>query len=140
MIIRQGYKARDPGKNLHRAAFLASAAAIEGLNEGGTVAEAAELMPVVKHSQAVGFVLLGDPGMSKTTTTTNRALAGFAQIVEPDTPYYVKQIVWLKVECPSQGGRRQWCIAILVARSTVCWGRVTRRGSGPSASASPATR
>ena len=114
MIIRQGYKARNPAKGLHRKAFLASQAAIQGLVSGISVAEAASMMPEITHSQAVGFALLGDPGMSK-TTTTNRALASYPQLVEPETPYHVKQIVWLKVECPSKGGRKQWCIAVLAA-------------------------
>ncbi len=127
MIIRQGYKARNPALGLHRSAFLASASAIEGLNAGDlTIDQALEMMPTITHSQAVGFALLGDPGMSK-TTTTNRALSVYTQVVEPETPYYVKQIVWLKVECPSMGGRKQLCAAILSAIDKVIGTRYAAR-------------
>lgn len=130
MIIRQGYKARDPSLGWHRAAYLASAAGIErfmGARSGrGTarrvanpdadadvVAEVAEAVaatrPAIVGIGASGMALIGDPGMGK-TTVKDRVAASFPPTVIPDTPYRVVQIPCLRVEAPSKGGRRQFCL------------------------------
>ena len=115
MVIRQGYKARDPARGTHRPALLASAAAIQKLAGGVDVAEAKASMPVLTHSHPVAFALIGDPGTGK-TTITRRTLAGITQVVEQKLPYaIIKQVVWLEVQCPSTGGRKQLCIAVLAA-------------------------
>ena len=115
MVIRQGYKARDPARGTHRPALLASAAAIQKLAGGADVASAKGQMPVLTHSHPVAFALIGDPGTGK-TTITRRTLAGIQQVVEQSLPYaIIKQVVWLEVQCPSTGGRKQLCIAILAA-------------------------
>ncbi len=115
MVIRQGYKARDPARGTHRPALLASAAAIQKLAGGADVGEVKSSMPVLTHSHPVAFALIGDPGTGK-TTITRRTLARIPQVVEQRLAYaIIKQVVWLEVQCPSTGGRKQLCIAVLAA-------------------------
>ncbi|MHA0329538.1 ATP-binding protein [Sphingomonas melonis] len=115
MIVRQGYKARDPAKGLHKRQFLASASAIERFAEGLPIDEATSLIAVEHGSAAVGFALLGDPGMGK-TRTVGRILASLPRIARPEgLPYEVVQLPYLKVEAPSTGGRRALCIDLITA-------------------------
>lgn len=127
MVVRQGYKARDPGRGTHRPALLASAAAIQKLAGGADVKEVKASMPVLTHSHPVAFALIGDPGTGK-TTTVRRTLARITQVIEQKLPYAViKQVVWLEVQCPSTGGRKQLCIAILAAFDRVLGTRYAER-------------
>ncbi len=127
MMIRQGYKARDPARGMHRPALLASAAAIQKLAMGGSPDEVQASMPALTHSNAPSSALIGDPGTSKTTTTM-RTLSKIPQVVEQVLPYgVVKQVVWLKLECPSTGGRKQTCIAMLAAFDKVLGTRYAER-------------
>ncbi len=127
MLIRQGYKARDPARGGHRPALMASAAAIQQLVSGASLSEMVASMPSLAHSHPPGFALLGDPGTGKTTTTL-RTLASIPQVVEQSLPYAtIKQVVWLKVECPSIGGRKQLCVALLCALDNVLGTRYAER-------------
>jgi AAA domain len=135
MAIRQGYKARDPARGWHRAQHLASSSALAAIMEGrrdkslgrnfnrawegddpvGTAVEAVRNdLPALKGAGAHGFVLIGDPGMGK-STSTEITLAAMEQVVEPDTPYYLKQLVYVKIDCPAAPTRRQFCQAAFSA-------------------------
>lgn len=110
MILRQGYKSRDPSKGLHKAAFLASARAIERLGTREQYRSVEEADPVIPVGGVpVSFALIGDPGMGKTVTTLN-TLAAIPQKALPDTDYHVVQVVHLRVDCPTSSGRRQFCL------------------------------
>lgn len=126
MLLRLGYEARDPAKGLHRRAFLASAAVIEGLAAGELTRDDPAATVRVPNAKAAGFALLGDVGMGK-STIVDLILGSIRQVVEPDTPYYVKQVTWLKVECPPQGGRKQLCDHIFAAFDEVLGTRYQER-------------
>ena len=127
MMIRQGYKARDPARGMHRPALLASAAAIQKLATGASPAEVQASMPALTHSNAPCSTLIGDPGTGKTTTIM-RTLSKIPQVVEQVLSYgVIKQVVWLKIECPSTGGRKQLCIALLAAFDKVLGTRYAER-------------
>lgn len=115
MIIRQGYKSRDPSKGLHKAAFLASARAIERFGTREEYRSGEEAEPVVPIGGVpVSFALVGDPGQGKTVSTSN-ALAAIPQKVLPQTAYHVVQVVHLRVDCPTSSGRRQFCLNAVTA-------------------------
>ncbi|HEX8402016.1 MAG TPA: ATP-binding protein [Allosphingosinicella sp.] len=127
MMIRQGYKARDPARGMHQKALMASAAAIQKLAHGVSVEDVEAEMPALTHSHPPAFALIGDPGTGKTTITW-RTLSLIPQVVEQQLPYAtIKQVVWLKVECPSMGGRKQQCIALLAAFDKVLGTRYAER-------------
>lgn len=106
MVIRQGYKGRDPARGQHRDALLDAVDRLESndLHRPGKRFE----------STAVGFALLGHPGMGK-SLTMNRILASYPCVLRPDLPYSLLQVPCLKVECPSKGSDAQFCRAFFVA-------------------------
>lgn len=134
MAIRQGYKARDPARGWHRAQFVASAGAVEAILEKGrgdskrgsneawsgsdpvgtAVGEVRAALPALKGSGAHGFALIGTPGLGKSTTTAI-TLEALPQVLEPETPYYLRQLVYVKVDCPPAPTRRQFCQAAFEA-------------------------
>lgn len=46
---------------------------------------------------------------------TEIALDSLPQVVMPATPYYLKQLVYMKFDCPTKPTRRQFCTAALAA-------------------------
>ena len=107
MVIRQGYKGRDPALGLHMAAVQDAVERIEAKDvQRPSTREV--------RSTATGFALLGNPGMGK-STTVDRILERLPRILRPYLPYSVDQVPWLKVECPATGSRKQFCYAFLVA-------------------------
>ena len=115
MIIRQGYKSRDPSKGLHKAAYLASARAIERLGTREQYRSSEDADPVVSIGGVpVSCALVGDPGMGKTVTTAN-TLGAIPQRILPQTDYHVVQVVHLRVDCPTSSGRRQFCLNAVTA-------------------------
>lgn len=135
MAIRQGYKARDPARGWHRAQFLASSSALsaivssrkqrsKGSNAsrawedddpiGTAVAAVRENLPVLKNAGGNGFALLGLPGLGK-STSTGVILDAIPQVIEQRIGYYVKQLVWIKIDCPPAPTRRQFCQAAFQA-------------------------
>jgi len=135
MMIRQGYKARDPGRGWHRRQFQTSARALEAMMSARRpkgampstapssteddllckeVEAARAKLPALDSAGAHGLALIGVPGMGK-STTTGIALDGIPQVVVPDTQDFVKQLVWLKIDCPAAPTRRQFCYAAFAA-------------------------
>lgn len=135
MMIRQGYKARDPARGWHRRQFQASASALATMmsarrqkgaapspspssTEDDLLCKEVETvrakLPALDSAGAHGLALIGVPGMGK-STTTGIALDGIPQVVVPDTDYYLKQLVWLKIDCPAAPTRRQFCYAAFAA-------------------------
>ena len=110
MVIRQGYKGRNPALGLHRAGLHDAIERIEAKNVQ---------LPSTREirSTAVGFALLGYPGMGK-STTVDCILECFPVILRPDLPYSIDQVPWLRLECPSTGSRKQFCNAVFVALDT----------------------
>lgn len=135
MAIRQGYKARDPARGWHRAQFLASSSALSAIVSsrkqrskgsiasrawedddpiGNAVAAVRENLPVLKNAGGNGFALLGLPGLGK-STSTGVILDAIPQVIEQRIGYYVKQLVWVKIDCPPAPTRRQFCQAAFQA-------------------------
>ncbi len=114
MVIRNGYVRRDPESGMHRKTFLATAAAIEDFKAGASYEEVQARLAVPQDNDAVGFALVGPPGLGK-TRTINRILASYPPKLVPVLPYHVVQVPWLKVEAPSTGGRKQFCISFVSA-------------------------
>ncbi len=136
MAIRQGYKLRDPSRGWHRAQFLASSSALENILRRSTasqaevkeeaeawtgsgviekaVEESISRLPSLKGAGAHGFALIGLPGIGK-SMVTEVTLDSIPQVVIPETPYYVKQLVHLKMDCPATPTRRQFCVAAFQA-------------------------
>lgn len=138
MAVRQGYKARDPARGWHRTQFLASSGALStilnskrDLSQGRSfnrawegddpvgmaVAASRTDLPVLKSAGAAGFALIGVPGMGK-STTTGVTLGAIPQVVEHNDGYYLKQLVWMKIECPPAPTRRQVCQVMFEAIDT----------------------
>jgi len=107
MIIREGYIGRDPTKGFHHAAILGSVDRIEAGDFD---------LPSTRDiaSTAVGFALLGHPGMGK-SRSVQLVLESFPRTLRPRLSYSVVQVPWLKIECPSRPTRKMISIAILNA-------------------------
>ena len=114
MVIRNGYVRRDPDDGMHRRSFLATATAIAEFKAGASYAEVQAKLPVVQDNDAVGFALVGPPGLGK-TRTINRILSSYPSTLVPALPYHVVQVPHLKIEAPSTGGRKQFCISFVSA-------------------------
>lgn len=111
MVIRQGYKGRNPALGLHRACILDAADRREA-----KLLDLASARGVV--SMAPGFVFTGHPGMGK-TLTMRRILASYPQVLRPVLPESVVQVSWLLIECPSGGTKLSFCTAFLTALGKV---------------------
>ena len=105
MVIRMGYEGRDPAKGLHHAAILDSVDRLEARAAAPSSSRRVE-------STAVGFALLGHPGMGK-SRSVSIVLDAFQRTLVPTLPYSVVQVPHLMVQCQSLPTRRGMCIAIL---------------------------
>ena len=109
MVIRKGYEGRDPGKGLHHRAILDSVERLEARTD--------KVLPSRRvESTAVGFALLGHPGMGK-SRSISIVLDAFPRTLVPALPYSVVQIPHLMVQCQSMPSRKGMCIAILIELS-----------------------
>ncbi|MET3723714.1 ATP-binding protein [Sphingomonas trueperi] len=61
------------------------------------------------NNSASSAVLLGMAGMGK-TLTTEEILNGVPEVIEHTAPVTMKQVVWLKLDCPHKGSVRALCI------------------------------
>lgn len=107
MVIRQGYKGRNPAKGHHLAAILDAAVR----REVGSV-DLPSVHGVV--SSALSFALLGHPGMGKSLTLEIVLDAYPRKVVHQFLPHaHVVQVPWVKVDMPDT--RKQFCVAVIRA-------------------------
>lgn len=107
MLIRFGYKYRNPLLGQHQASILDAADRRD--------ARSLDLVsPRGLISTACGMTLLGHPGMGK-SLSVDLALSQYPRVIVHDFAYHVVQVPWLKIECPEVGGRKQFCIAFFQA-------------------------
>jgi hypothetical protein len=100
-LVRQGYVNRNPINTDY----------IRRLRDGNKRIIARNLQagknPV--RSSAEGFALLGASGAGKSTGMA-RILEYYPQVIEHSESFKLKQVVWLKVDCPHQGSPKQLCV------------------------------
>ncbi|MEK5277977.1 MULTISPECIES: ATP-binding protein [Paenibacillus] len=99
-MIRQGYLARNP----------IDAEYVRQMRAGFTDLEPGEI-PVIRSSSA-GFAVIGLSGMGKTTAVES-VLTLYPQVIHHTqynkTVFHRSQVVWLKLECPSNGSIKGLC-------------------------------
>jgi hypothetical protein len=103
MLIRQGYVGRNPATTDYIQHLQASAERVEGGSLGTVPATAA-------ICTASSFALLGCSGIGK-TVAVEAILRRYPQVIAHSEPFTLKQIVWLKIECPHKASPRQLCIS-----------------------------
>jgi hypothetical protein len=104
LCIRQGY--------LHRSPLLPDYA--KGLAEGHRVIKSGSyVLPVAYNPASSGFTIVGLSGVGKTSAIT-RILSLYPQVIVHSrysgTPLVLKQIVWLKLDCPHDGLVKGLCM------------------------------
>lgn len=108
-MIRAAYLARNPALSQY---VGASRKRLEAFKPGMKVS------PCVQ-SAAMGFTLVGMPGMGKTTALIAILQSLYPQVIEhveyKNKPFTLMQLVWLKLECPSDGSIRGLCLNFLQA-------------------------
>lgn len=102
MLLRQGYVGRNPLTHDY----------IRHLQNGAERIEAKSLNIVVRHpveNTAASFALTGCSGIGK-SKSIEKVLHQYPQCIQHSEPFSLVQIVWLKLDCPSQGSPKQLCI------------------------------
>jgi hypothetical protein len=102
ILLRQGYIGRNPNtpSYIHRLHN-----GIDTINAKSVYIETRQ--PI--DNTANSFALIGCSGNGK-STGTEQVLIQYPQCIQHTHPVSLIQIVWLKLECPSQGSTRQLCI------------------------------
>lgn len=101
MTIRQGYRGKNP-KTFDYIARLQDSS--ERLRQKNLWAE--PLKPY--ENFASSFALLGTSGVGK-TRSTNVIFQHFPQTIIHEFPFRLTQIVWVRLDCPSNGDPKQLC-------------------------------
>jgi len=109
LCIRQGY--------LHRSPLSPEYA--KSLAEGyKTIKSGGYELPVSHNPTGSGFTIIGLSGVGKTSAVT-RVLNLYPQVIVHsryrDIPLVLKQIVWLKLDCPHDGSVKGLCIEFFEA-------------------------
>lgn len=102
MLLRQGYIGRNPLTHDY----------IRHLQNGVERIEAKSLYISARHpveNTASSFALTGCSGIGK-STSMEKVLHQYPQCIQHVEPFSLVQIVWLKLDCPSQGSPKQLCI------------------------------
>ena len=103
LCIRQGYLHRSP---ISPDYAMALADGHKAIKSGSYV------LPVAYNPTGSGFAIIGLSGVGKTSAVT-RILHLYPQVIVHsryhDTPLVLKQIVWLKLECPHDGSVKGLC-------------------------------
>ncbi|NHN31617.1 ATP-binding protein [Paenibacillus agricola] len=107
-LIRHGYKARNPFTTEYVRQFNVG---FQELLNGGVDEEGRNMAGV--RSTAASFAVLGVSGQGKTTSIESTLLL-YPQVVEHTSyngnPFTLKQLVWLKLNCPFDGSLKGLCI------------------------------
>ena len=102
--IRQGYLHRSP---LSREYAMTLADGYKTIKSGSYE------LPVAYNPTGSGFTIIGLSGVGKTSAVT-RVLSLYPQVIvhsrSRDMPLVLKQIVWLKLECPHDGLVKGLCM------------------------------
>jgi hypothetical protein len=108
--IRQGYLHRNPLAKEYAAALAQGHRTIVAQ---GTYENLEAFRPT-----AAGFTIIGISGVGKTSAVSN-ILALYPQVIEHakyrKSPLVLKQIVWLKLDCPHDGSVKGLCMEFLEA-------------------------
>ena len=102
ILLRQGYIGRNPNTPSY----------IHRLHNGIDTINAKSIYIKTRQpidNTANSFALVGCSGNGK-STGTEQVLIQHPQCIQHTHPVSLIQIVWLKLECPSQGSTRQLCI------------------------------
>lgn len=102
MLLRQGYIGRNPLTHDY----------IRHLQNGAERIEAKSLEIPARHpieNTAASFALTGCSGIGK-SKSIEKVLHQYPQCIQHTEPFSLIQIVWLKLDCPSQGSPKQLCI------------------------------
>ncbi|SMC18177.1 AAA domain-containing protein [Andreprevotia lacus DSM 23236] len=103
LLLRQGYVGRNPlGGNFQRQLAQGPIAIKDGKWGGANST----------HCTASGSTLLGCSGIGK-STAVERILKLYPQVVQHEAPIALRQLVWVKIDCPYSGSPRQMCINFL---------------------------
>ena len=107
LCIRQGY--------LHRSPLSPEYA--KALSDGyKTIKSGGYELPVSYNPTGWGFTIIGLSGVGKTSAVT-RVLNLYPQVIVHsryrDIPLVLKQIVWLKLDCPHDGSLKGLCMEFL---------------------------
>lgn len=66
------------------------------------------------RSTAMGFTMIEMSGVGK-TTAVERVLSHYPQCIThtnyKDNPFYIKQVVWMKLDCPYDGSIKGLCLS-----------------------------
>lgn len=119
MLIRQGYLARNPANGHY----------IRRLQNAHERLEQCDLDTVVRHSiepTANGFAIVGCSGIGK-SRGIERVLSLYPQIIQHSRPFSLKQVVWLKLDCPYKGSPKQLCINFFAAMDRLLGTRYQRK-------------
>lgn len=133
-LVRGGYVFRNPANLAEWHTRLAVAR--KRLVPTGDGRSTEDLMTEKTTAHSVGMSLVGLSGVGK-TTAVRRILSTYPQVIEHGTGRrkipVIKQLVWLLVTCPEDGGTPALCRAILAAFDAVmgtAWATYyTERGS-----------
>lgn len=110
LMIRSGYKGRNPVSPLYARQF---AVGIKGILKGDYDDEKGNI--IGNRSTASSFAVIGISGIGKSTAIERILLLYPQVIIHSDYEYnglsigFLKQIVWLIIECPFNGSRGTLC-------------------------------
>jgi len=112
--IRQGYLHRSP---LSRDYAFALAEGHKAIKSGSYD------LPVAYNPTGAGFTIIGLSGVGKTSAVV-RILSLYPQVIVHsryrDIPLVLKQIVWLKLDCPHDGSIKGLCMGFFEAVDRAC--------------------
>ena len=108
--IRQGYLHRNP---LSKEYATVLAQGYNSLVEGNAIGNLSAFRPT-----AAGFTIIGISGVGKTSAVSN-ILALYPQVIEhikyKEFTLVLKQVVWLKIDCPHDGSVKGLCMEFFEA-------------------------
>lgn len=111
IAIRQGYITRNPVTPEQARRLIYGYEAVQG-NDIGICGN----YPIKSTSN--GFTIIGMSGVGK-TTAVERILSLYPQCIEHSSyngiPFAMKQLVWLKIDCPYDGSLKGLCYSFFLA-------------------------